>query len=875
MLSVFRARRALTVALCASTLSIASCGDDETNPVDPPDPDPKPQACELPEFEEGDPIGHPDPFGARAANQARAGIWKDAASIVQPAHGRQRIEPGDYVLANDRVAITIEKPGFSDGYARFGGEIVAIDQIGDDGRPRGLSKYGETLLSIAIEMIDPTSVTVMNDGSDGGEAVVRVKGALKTIPFLGEGPFAAFFPNPYALEGVVDYALAPGSDVLHVRMGVNNLGDEALNFGVGKTSSDEILGFFHMSQMQMATPERGFAEPRSKTEFVAFDGGDFGFAFKDIDGPLRYSLTQSGFNLFYGNGFIAEPCSQTLVPHVDVIAGGPDYDGIRAAVRRASNEPEERIVTGTLRDATGEPIPHAYVHEIAAADGAYLSRVRTNAEGRFAIHAPNAPVKLIPFVQGYPSHAGELIAPQQMSADLTLAPAGRLHVIATDDESGERLPVRVVVIPKAEVKAPPDAFGHRAEAHGRLHQDFAVSGESTLIVPPGEHRVIVTRGYEWEPHDTFAVVPAGETAQIDVKLKRSIDSTGIMCADFHIHSFMSMDSSDPIDLKVRGAVADGLEIPVSSEHEWIIDFQPVIERLGLQKWAFGMPSEELTTFKYGHFGIFPLEPDYGRANAGALDWIGKPVGTLFAEVHARPEAPVIIVNHPRSSALSAYFSSANFNRETGEGQGELWSGDFDFIEVFNESDLEANRKESVRDWFSLLNNGKRIFAVGSSDSHHLRSHPVGYPRTCIDFGHDDPQQLTRAAVRDALRTGAATVSGGLLMTVAGPNGEKPGDTVKCSGCNTATFTVTVQGPSFAKTSSLEVIVNGESVKTEELLPMGEGPGQRFVNQVDVPIPTGSKATPWVVFHAKGDADLAPLHPGKKAFAVSNPVFVDR
>ena len=34
---------------------------------------------------------------------------------------------------------------------------------------------------------------------------------------------------------------------------------------------------------------------------------------------------------------------------------------------------------------------------------------------------------------------------------------------------------------------------------------------------------------------------------------------------------------------------------MSSEHEWGIDVQPTIVDLGLTAWAFGMPSEELTT----------------------------------------------------------------------------------------------------------------------------------------------------------------------------------------------------------------------------------------------------------------------------------------
>ena len=39
------------------------------------------------------------------------------------------------------------------------------------------------------------------------------------------------------------------------------------------------------------------------------------------------------------------------------------------------------------------------------------------------------------------------------------------------------------------------------------------------------------------------------------------------------------------------------------------DFQPLIRELGLEAWAHGVPSLELTTLAFGHFGIVPLTPD--------------------------------------------------------------------------------------------------------------------------------------------------------------------------------------------------------------------------------------------------------------------------
>ena len=37
--------------------------------------------------------------------------------------------------------------------------------------------------------------------------------------------------------------------------------------------------------------------------------------------------------------------------------------------------------------------------------------------------------------------------------------------------------------------------------------------------------------------------------------------------------------------------------------------------------------------------------------------------------------------------------------------------------------------------------GAQVFAVGPSDSHGISTAPVGYPRTCITLGTDDPRQV--------------------------------------------------------------------------------------------------------------------------------------
>jgi hypothetical protein len=815
-------------------------------------------------MEIGSDVGHPDVFGAAAAHEARAGRILDASVFPQPAHGRQQIQTGDFVLANDKVAVVVEDRGLSDGYGRFGGEVIAVDQIGADGMPRGVSKYGETLIGFGLSVPNPTSVTVLADGSDGGAAIVRVHGRTEPIPFIANALGAVF--GSFDLEVAHDYVLEPGAEHVTLRISIRNPTNELVDLGGIKYASDEIFGFFHTSQNQLVTPELGFRAERSHA-WVGFVNSGFGFAWRAVEGDVEHALDESGFALFGGPGFAADACAITASDRAQIIGGGPEYDGLREAVRRVEGETPWRPITGVVRDAFEQPIAGAYVHELGA-DDEYLSRTITGADGTFTIHAPAASdVLLVAQKRGY-LHEGTEVSVMKTDTVLGMEAHGVIHVTARAAQGGERLPVRIQVVPSAPLEPTPESFGAEDERDGRLYQEFAVTGEARLVVPPGEHRVIVTRGYEWELSDTTVTVAASETVEVDAVLEHSVDTSDVMCADFHIHSFLSADSSDPIEFKVRGAIADGLDIPASSEHEWAIDFQPVIEELGMQEWAYGLPSSELTTFEYGHFGVVPLEPLPGTYNNGAVDWIGLLPEETFAAVHAKPERPALIVNHPSGSGFGSYFSSMLVDEQTAEARDPRFSTSFDAIEVFNDSGFDQNRENSVAHWFALLRKGKKVFAVGNSDSHHLISSPVGYPRTCFFFGHDNPRQLTHDAVRDGILGGNSTISGGLYMTVAGPDGERPGGLVSAGGA--VRFTVTVQSPSWLAATELEVLVNGESIRTEDLMPLGEGPGHRYVNQIDLDLAAGD----FVVFHARSDADLAPLHPGRAAFAVSNPIFAE-
>jgi hypothetical protein len=282
-------------------------------------------------------------------------------------------------------------------------------------------------------------------------------------------------------------------------------------------------------------------------------------------------------------------------------------------------------------------------------------------------------------------------------------------------------------------------------------------------------------------------------------------------------------------------------------------------------------------------GVFPLVPDATQPNGGTPKWQSWPTPerrdapfetlappVVFDTVRARPESPVVIINHPRGGAN--YFDYVGFDPATGLADSASdWDTKFTLVEVFNDSGWQANKSRNVADWFGLLRAGRRVFAVGSSDSHGISSSPVGYPRTCIALGTDDPRALSANQVRDALAAGHTAISGGIYITATlGTAG--PGDSVTGAG-SPMMVDVTIQAATWVDVDAIDVVVDGSVVDTIPIMP-GDAdalkPAIRFHKQLPVQVQaTGG----FVVIAAYGDKALDPIHPGRIPFGVTNPIFV--
>lgn len=855
-----RRRPLLHAAVLVALLGFATaCGDDAT------------PACAIEPFAAGDPDGHAQPLEA-TPGEARAGRLT-AADLPAVPSGLITWTAGDFVLANDRVALVIEDVGASDLYDPWGGRPVGLARIAD-GRMIEPANFGEVFLLTGRSTVVTDSVSVIADGSDGGPAIVRARGRLHPLPFF-EALIAVVYNDAWTdVEAAIDYELAPGADHVDVRIRYRS------PRATISASPSTLHALMYTKRTPAFQPGRGFDDALAQAPYIVLvDDAATSWAYLPGDGALGSPISASGFLGAFTPGFMLAACGDTERLHAR-IAIGASLDGAVVAAEGVTGRPL-RAIRGTVTRA-GVALPDAHVH--AHAGTTYFSRARTDATGAFTVHVPiEAEVTLDVFRRGdglgttsVGAGAGPVV--------IDLPATGSVHVVVTDDAGAS--PARIQLVPAAGTQLPeaPANYGEAPIAGGRLHVAYELDGDVTLPVPPGTWEVIASRGYEYELARQTVTVTAGATTEVALTLEHVVDTTGVQCADFHIHTSRSNDSGDDAHVKVASAIADGLELPVRSDHEYVADFATEIADLGGQAYAAGFGSIELTSFEvWGHMGVFPVVPDPTRVNAGAPPWQTFPTAeapdapfttlspvAVFDQVRARPEAPVVIINHPRGA--TNYFGYVGYDPVTGTADLVAdWDTAFTLVEVFNDSGWLSNRDGTVADWFGLLRAGRKVFAVGSSDSHGLAGSPVGYPRTCITLGTDDPRQLTASGVRDQLAAGHATVSGGIYVD-ARLGTAHPGDTVTGAG-SPQTLTVTVQAASWIDVDAIDVVVDGVTVDTIPVLPGDADAGNPAIRwQGTIPVQVRA-AGGFVVIAAYGDSALAPVHPGRAPFGVTNPIFV--
>ncbi|MEO8877893.1 MAG: CehA/McbA family metallohydrolase [Polyangiaceae bacterium] len=463
---------------------------------------------------------------------------------------------------------------------------------------------------------------------------------------------------------------------------------------------------------------------------------------------------------------------------------------------------------------------------------------------------------------------------------LDVSPGGELITKIIDGDS--KLPITARLIVHGIEGTLDPSFGPDWRASGAGPIIDALRGDVSTPLPAGRYRVCATKGIEYSIDCRELSIEGGHGISLGLELRHVLPTPNLLGCDLHVHARPSFDTLVSSEDRVLSLVAAGIDFAVPTEHNLVGDYAPALASLDLGSELATVRGVEVTTYspRFGHFGVFPYPGD-----KPVPPFRHSSINAVFNAAHRGDPNRIVQVNHPRMEKGIGYFSVVGYDPDSAKIPARIRL-DFDSIEVYNGYEIQQPTKvEAVlRDYFSLLNRGKKYVATGSSDSHHIQYQWAGYPRTVVDMGSPtSSDKVDPLAVVAAIKAGHAIVTSGPLLEVTA-NGAHPGDDIQ-RGADPIVAHVRLRAAPWVDVTSLELVVDGKSVRTFDIAshPTKTGPELGALADVqsrtirfeqDVPVPIGAGKS-WFVFIARGTRkldDVLPFMP-VPPFAMTNPIWV--
>ncbi len=416
-------------------------------------------------------------------------------------------------------------------------------------------------------------------------------------------------------------------------------------------------------------------------------------------------------------------------------------------------------------------------------------------------------------------------------------------------------------------------------------------------IPYGRYRLVANRGLEYDLAEATVDLPrdAGEVF-VELRLPRTVDTSGYLAADMHVHSKKGMsDSGLEAEDRLKTMTVAGIEVVVATDHDYNVDYADEIRKLwpaaGAAPPLVSVPGNEASGAD-GHFNVFPVVVDRTRPRGGSLvaqqAWTSQ---QFMDAVRALPGRPFLQMNHTRGWA--GYFELANRCGGNGPWRDRsrlpTCSVDFDGMEVLIGYLVCGTKiEEQLADWYALLGFGVVTTATGNSDTHGSSQLLGGFPRSYVRLPDDRVEAFRQEDFTEALRQHRVIATSGPFLTLRVNGGTEEGALVtQTDGKVSVSFRM--QAASWVVVDEVRLKVNGAVVKTWQVPRVGEA--TPLLEQSSEPVEVtgdsfitveaaGKKALP---AHVVGDwtaqnPAACPASPGAEqgmaVFAVTNPVFVD-
>ncbi|MBI3951179.1 MAG: CehA/McbA family metallohydrolase [Acidobacteria bacterium] len=566
--------------------------------------------------------------------------------------------------------------------------------------------------------------------------------------------------------------------------------------------------------------------------------------------------------------------------------------------------PEPETLVSLITGDAG-PLPLTHIKTDSLLNGRFQARLPS---GRYRLKVNAEERAEIPEIEF-------LVKPDQTTdvGQIQLSSVGKLVFEVSTPTNLLGIPAKITI--KGRNRTPDPTFGiplsvsiggnpiltQSQHSSAALNVVYTADGRGEVTIRPGEYRVYASRGMEYDIDFKDVAIRPGETEQVHLNIRPVVNSSGYLSGDFHIHGVKSPDSSVPPVDRVLSFAAEGVDVMVSTDHDFLFDYQPVIEELGLQHLITAMVGDEVTSALplgpfdtgVGHFAGWPLRISPNARKDGAPEDEFVEPNVIYDRLR-RIGAEVVQLNHAESPN-NGFLRLLGFDpfRPVDESPNNillrpsiLGTGtrniDYDVMEIYNGESIPAYRLLRLS-WFSLLNQGIMKAGTAVTDTHLVTLTNSGFPRTFVVSSSTDMSQFNSTEFNDNLKVMKAFGSSGPFLDVqaAGENGfVGPGGMVSARS-RLVTLRVRVQAPSWIPVEEVRIYGNGHLLTRIPVSSSGDSAlrydaaigvttlrDTYFVVEAGQALPEDPRQQP----PSKGL--MAIIEPGVASLAFSNPVFVD-
>ena len=426
--------------------------------------------------------------------------------------------------------------------------------------------------------------------------------------------------------------------------------------------------------------------------------------------------------------------------------------------------------------------------------------------------------------------------------------------------SGRAMPSRITVV----------------DAHGTLVSLGNVSGPQEAVRPgvvysrsgvvrlklaAGRYVIYAGRGFEYSVASVEVDLAPGTNRSRRLTIRRDVDTAGWAAMDTHVHTGTFAKHGDAgIDERMLTIAGEGLELPVSAEHNMRVEFDARARQADVREHFTPVLGTEVTTASIGHFNVFPLPADGGAIEPRVADW-----ARLRDAIARAATEPVIVLNHGQD--LHGGFRPLGRARHISIAGEDLdgWPLPATAMEIVNSGAVMTDALSLPRDWMGLLNRGVILTPVGSSDSHDVSRYILGQGRTYVRCDDREPGRIDLAHAFESVRRGQVMVSYGLLAEID-VQGKGPGELVGAK--DSLDVRIRVKGPGWTRAQRVALYVNGVKAR-EEKIGSGTKAGLKWEGTWRLPRP---RHDVHLVAIAEGPGIAAPYWPTAKPYQPTSIAF---